>query len=138
MALSRNKLYSILFIACFAGYTWLYFCVSSEQAIYKPIEVCLVKHFTNIPCPSCGATRSILTLTKGNLTEAFSINPMGFLVVFIMLLAPLWIIVDIAAKKNTLFTFYQKTETYLKRPQLAIPLVIIVFINWIWNITKGL
>jgi len=55
-----------------------------------------------------------------------------------MLLAPLWIIVDIAAKKNTLFTFYQKTETYLKRPQLAIPLVIIVIINWIWNITKGL
>ena len=33
---------------------------------------------------------------------------------------------------------FLETETYLKRPQLAIPLVIIVIINWIWNITKGL
>jgi hypothetical protein len=138
MALSRNKLYSIMFIACFAGYIWLYFGLSHEQSKDKPLEVCLVKHFTNIPCPSCGSTRSVLSLIKGNFNEAFSINPMGFLIAFIMFLSPLWIIVDVSAKRNTLFTFYQKIETYLKKPQLAIPLVLIVIINWIWNITKGL
>jgi hypothetical protein len=127
-----------LFTACLAGYTWLYFSITKNITENKSVEICFIKHLTNIPCPSCGATRSILTLTKGNLTEAFNINPMGFLIAFIMLLAPLWIIVDITAKKNTLFAFYQKTESYLKRPQLAIPLVIIVIINWIWNITKGL
>ena len=127
-----------MIIACIAGYIWLYFGLSHEYSVGKPIEVCLVKHFTNIPCPSCGSTRSILSLTKGNFIEAFSINPLGFLIAIIMFLSPLWIIADIAAKKNTLFNFYKKTETYLKRPQFAIPLILLVIINWIWNITKGL
>ena len=138
MALGRNKLYSIMFIACFAGYIWVYFGLSSEQSMSKPIEVCLVKHFTNIPCPSCGSTRSILSLTKGDFNEAFSINPLGLLIVMIMFLSPPWIIADIVAKRNTLFYFYQKTETYLKRPQFAIPLILLVITNWIWNIKKGL
>lgn len=136
--LSRNKLYSIMFIACFAGYIWLYFGLLYEHAISKPVQVCLIKHFTNIPCPSCGSTRSILSLTKGNFTEAFSINPMGILAAVIMLLLPIWIIADMINKKNTLFNFYQKTEIYLRKPQFAIPLVVLVIINWIWNITKGL
>ena len=127
-----------MIIACVAGYIWLYIGITNEQSVFKPVEVCFIKHFTNIPCPSCGSTRAILSLTKGNFNEAFNINPMGFLVAFIMLFTPLWILVDVVAKKNTLFTFYQKMDTYLKRPKIAIPLLIIVVINWIWNINKGL
>jgi len=138
MILSRNKLYSILSIACIAGYIWLYIGYKAEKNMIKPIEVCLVKQFINIPCPSCGSTRSILSLIRGDFNEALSLNPMGFLIVFILLLTPLWIITDLNTKGNTLYTVYQKTETHLKRPQFAIPLVLIVIVNWIWNITKGL
>jgi hypothetical protein len=138
MALNRNKLYLIIFSACLVGYIWLYFGILNEQTISKPIEVCLVKHITNIPCPSCGSTRSVLSLTKGNFIKAFTINPLGILIVIIMFLSPIWIITDFATKRNTLFYVYQKTETYLKRPQFAIPLILLVLINWIWNITKGL
>lgn len=127
-----------MIIACITGYIWLYLGLSNEQSMGKPIEVCLIKRFTNIPCPSCGSTRSILSLTKGNFNEAFSINPMGFLIALIMFLSPLWIIADIAIKKNTLFNFYQRLETHLKRVRFAIPLLLIVIVNWIWNITKGL
>ncbi len=138
MALERNKLYSLVFIACLAGYVWLYFGISKNLTENKSVEVCLVKHATNIPCPSCGSTRAIISLTKGDVVEALSINPMGFIVAIIMLLAPLWIITDIANRSNSLFVFYQKTEAFLKRPKYAIPLVLLVIINWIWNIAKGL
>ena len=138
MVLSRNKLYSILIIACAAGYIWVCFNMLNNQSVLEPVEVCFIKHFTNIPCPSCGSTRAILSLTKGNFNDAVRINPMGLLVAFIMLFSPLWILLDVVAKKNTLFTFYQKIDTYLKRPKIAIPLIIIVIINWIWNINKGL
>ena len=137
MNLSRNKLYALLFTAFIAGYIWLFIGLSQQYATSKT-EVCFIKNITNIPCPSCGSTRSILSLIKGDFIEAFYINPMGFLIAFILFLAPIWIIVDIIAKRNSFFHFYQRVETYLKRPQLAIPLVIIVIINWIWNITKGL
>ena len=100
--------------------------------------MCLIKHITNIPCPSCGSTRSIVSLTNGNFIEALLINPMGLIVAVIMSLAPLWILIDIATRRKILFEFYRKIETYLKRPQYSIPLILLVIINWIWNITKGL
>ena len=134
MTLNRNNLYSILFISCIAGYIWLYFSLTNREAF----NVCLIKHFTNIPCPSCGSTRSIVLLTNGNFNEALLINPIGLIVAVIMSLAPLWILTDIATRRKTLFEFFQKIETYLKRPQYSIPLILLVIINWIWNITKGL
>jgi hypothetical protein len=63
---------------------------------------------------------------------------MGLIVAVIMSLTPLWTLIDIATRRKTLFEFYQKIETYLKRPQYSIPLILLVIINWIWNITKGL
>ena len=138
MTRNRNKLYSILLIACVAGYIWLYFSTKNDFSDNKLVAVCLIKHATNIPCPSCGSTRSVILLTKGDFLEALHLNPIGYLVAIIMLTAPVWIIVDIILRSNSLFNLYQKIELYLKKPKYAIPLILIVIINWIWNITKGL
>ncbi|MBK8640768.1 MAG: DUF2752 domain-containing protein [Saprospiraceae bacterium] len=138
MLLDRNKLYSILLIACVAGYIWLYYSITSNVTENKSVEVCLIKHATNIPCPSCGSTRSIISLTKGNFVEAFDLNPIGYLVALIMLISPVWIISDVIFKKNSLFKCYQIIENHLKKPKYAIPLILLVIINWFWNITKGL
>ncbi len=138
MKLNRNRLYAIMLMACIAGYIWLYFSLTSTNTGNNLPEVCLIKHATNLPCPSCGSTRSVVLLTKGNFTDALSINPLGYLVAIIMLITPLWITIDIITKKNTFFGFYKTIEIYLKRPQYAIPLILLVLINWIWNITKGL
>lgn len=138
MSLNRNKLYLLICIACLAGYVWLYFGLTNDYIQFKSLQVCPIKHITNIPCPSCGSTRSVILLTQGNFIQAFRINPIGYIIAFIMLLTPIWITLDIAFKRKTFFVFYKKIETYLKRPQYAIPLILLVIINWIWNITKGL
>jgi hypothetical protein len=138
MSIHRNKLYLLIFIAFIAGYVWLYFGLTNDYTKSKLIEVCPIKHITNIPCPSCGSTRSVILLTKGNLVGAFRTNPFGYIIAIIMLLTPLWITFDIVFKRKTFFEFYKKIESYLKRPQFAIPLILLVIINWIWNITKGL
>jgi hypothetical protein len=75
-------------------------------------------------------------LTKGDFIGALKFNPIGYLVAIIMLIAPIWIIADTIKGTKTLFNFYIKTETYLKRPKIAITLILLVIINWIWNITK--
>ena len=100
--------------------------------------VVVIKYATNIPCPSCGTTRSMISLIKGNFIEALNLNPIGYLVTLIMLVVPIWIIADIIKSTRTLFNFYLKTETFLKKSKIAIPLIILVIINWIWNISKGL
>lgn len=138
MTLNRKKLYTILLIACSAGYVWLYFSITKNITENKSVEVCLIKHLTNIPCPSCGSTRSVISLTKGDFIGALNFNPIGYLIAIIMIIAPIWILVDTIKRTKTLFDFYLKIETYLKRPNIAIPFILLVIINWIWNITKGL
>ncbi len=103
MALNSNRLYSIIFIACIAGYIWLFFSLNSNKTKNETFEVCLIKQSINLPCPSCGSTRSIIAITKGNFVEALKFNPLGFIVAVIIILAPICFVFDIATKKETLF-----------------------------------
>lgn len=137
MVLSRNKLYLLLFIACLAGYIWLFF-VTSNATNNISVEVCVIKHLTSVPCPSCGSTRSVISLSNGDFREALIFNPLGYLVAVIMVVTPIWIVLDLATKKKTLFDFYKKLEIQLKKPRIAIPLVLLLIFNWIWNIVKEL
>lgn len=137
MSLTRNKLYLLLFISCCLGYIWLYVNLTGPGG-QSSFDLCLVKHVTNIPCPSCGATRSVLSIMKGQMEKAFMINPLGFVVAIIMLLSPIWIITDWLRKENTLFNTYQKIEVILRKPLFAVPAILLVIINWLWNISKGL
>jgi hypothetical protein len=137
VTIKRNNLYALIFFACLAGYIWLFYNINNN-AENKIISFCVIKHFTNLPCPSCGSTRSVISILKGNFYDALIINPLGYLVVIIMLVSPIWITIDIMFKKNTLLKFYQNIEYKLKNPFYAFPLLLLIVLNWIWNITKAL
>jgi hypothetical protein len=66
------------------------------------------------------------------------LNPFGIVVAVIMVAIPAWVVTDIALKKDTFFSWYKKTETAIRRPWPAIILVLLVVLNWIWNIYKHL
>ena len=55
-----------------------------------------------------------------------------------MLITPIWALTDIIKKKQTLFDFYLKIEKYIGNPNIAIPLILLIITNWIWNIVKEL
>lgn len=138
MSLGKIKLYYLILIACLAGYVWLY--ISYTWATYgnNHIGVCLIKHVTNVPCPSCGTTRSVISLSHGNFIEALSINPLGYFIGLIMTISPLWIIMDIFLRKDTFYNAYQRMEALFKRPMVIAVFSITILINWVWNIMKGL
>ena len=138
MSIGRNNLYMLVLIACVAGYLWLAFNIHQETNKVDGVEACLFKRFTNLPCPSCGSTRAILLLTNGNLANALYANPVGFILAFILIVTPFWIIADFIGRKDSFFRLYQRMEKILNKPQYAIPLLLLVVINWIWNISKGL
>jgi hypothetical protein len=119
-----------------AGYIWLFLNFKTNNS--NEIGICIFKHVTTIPCPSCGSTRSILSLMHGQFLEAIYWNPIGLLLVIIIIASPIWIIFDFAFKKNTLFLFYKKIETILSQKRIAIPAILLILTNWIWNIYKGL
>jgi len=134
MLTNRNRLYILVLVACMIGYIWVFFSTS----VNAEVGVCLVKHVTNIPCPSCGSTRSVLSLLEGKVYESILINPIGILLVGIMILSPIWIFRDLLTKSNSFFSFYKRTELFFQQWKVAIPAIFLVLSNWIWNIFKDL
>ena len=137
--MQKNKLYLFIFLACFVGYGWLYFSLQHQQQIQNnEFSVCLVKNATNIPCPSCGTTRAVMEISKGEISQSILLNPFGIIVALIMLVCPIWIAYDFLSKKDSFYQFYNKSEEILRRKKVYIPLLILVLLNWIWNINKNL
>ncbi|WP_395045095.1 DUF2752 domain-containing protein [Flavobacterium sp.] len=131
-----NKLYSILLIATIAGYSYLFYKINHSESSH--LSVCIIKNVTGYACPSCGTTRAVQLLLQGKLLESLLLNPFGIIVAILMLLVPFWITFDIITKKETFFNFYKKTETVIRKKPIAIVLIILVLLNWIWNIYKQL
>jgi hypothetical protein len=48
-----------------------------------PIPLCPSMIFSDIPCPTCGITRSMWSIFHGDWVRAFRFNPLGFLAVFL-------------------------------------------------------
>ena len=75
---------------------------------------------------------------KGDIQSALFWNPFGIILMTILVVSPFWIIYDVVSGNSTLLNAYIKTELFLKRKWIAIPAILLVLMNWIWNITKGL
>ncbi len=136
--MARNKLYAILSMACAAGYIWLMLTYHRTFSLALEPGVCLFKRVTGVPCPSCGSTRSVLSILKGDFLAGILLNPFGIIIVLILLVFPVWIIYDVLSRRDTLFNAYNRTELFLKRKWIAIPAILLVLLNWIWNIAKSL
>lgn len=92
-----------------------------------------------MPCPSCGITRAILLFINGNVGEALWVNPLGVLLFPLLVLIPVWIIYDMVLKKNSFATAYRRAEQHVSTKKgIYLPLIAIIIMNWIWNITKGI
>lgn len=124
--------------ACISGYVWLAYHIWSDITSSESAGVCLIKNVLHIPCPSCGVTRSVLLLLQGDIYAALMINPLGILISIGMLILPAGIITDLLTGRTYLHTAYQYSEKLLRRKYIAFPLILLVLLNWIWNITKDI
>jgi hypothetical protein len=109
--------------------------------VNSPIElgsVCLIKNTTGIPCPSCGATRSVVEVINLNLGNAFLLNPLGFLITALLLITPSWIIYDVITKNDSLYTFYVSKINISQPFYMKLLFVAAIMINWLWNIIKAI
>ncbi len=137
--MSRSRLYTVVMLACAVGSTWLWIqSASLLPALTGDNSTCLIKSISGVPCPSCGTTRSILELLDGHFITSLQWNPMGLIVLLIMVISPVWILIDLLFKKESFLRFYGRAENQLKSKWIAIPAIGLVIINWIWNICKGL
>ena len=133
--MSRNKLYWLLLIACFSGFIYLLYHLQDSENTH--FGVCIIKKVTGFPCPSCGTTRAVQLLLQGNVLASLQMNPFGILVAVIMAIVPLWIALDLIFKRDTFYQSYKKMEATVRIKGIAAILILLVILNWIWNIYKN-
>jgi hypothetical protein len=98
-----------------------------------PRVICPFRHLTGIPCVTCGGTRALLALTRGDVNTAFHWNP-------------LVAAVSIAA---LIFLLYAAVVTALRAPRLRVRLAerdrtlfratawTAIASNWVFLILQG-
>jgi uncharacterized protein with PQ loop repeat len=136
-----NQVYLLFTVLILAGYGWVGFHLFQPEPKLQGstmVATCMFKSVTGISCPACGTTRSVVHLAHGDVQEAAWINPFGFIAVLFLLLIPCWLIYDLLTKQRTLFTSYVRAEEIIKtKTWVYVPMIVIVLINWVWNISKN-
>jgi hypothetical protein len=137
--MTPKKLYWIISLMTLGSFVWIGYHLIHAESLYSSSTLCLFKNVTGIPCPSCGVTRSVFMVIQGEWMQALMLNPLGFIALLFLVVSPGWMIADFILKKESLFQSYLKTEQLIRNnKRIYIPLIALVAINWIWNITKGL
>jgi hypothetical protein len=96
--------------------------------------ICLFRKVTGIPCPSCGTVHSVFLITRGEFLPALRENPLGYAGVLMMVILPLWIAADLALAKNSFYNCYVRTESWIKRRYIAVPLIVMILAIWTWKL----
>ncbi len=98
------------------------------------IPTCLFKGLSGIPCPTCGATRSIVRLSYGDLRGSLSANPA---VSLLFLLALLFFIYRLIA----LILDLPRVEFFLTdrgKSRIRAAAIMLVLVNWIYLVVAGI
>jgi hypothetical protein len=134
--LVERHLEVILLVVFLAVSVWLLIASSLQEA---GVTFCFFKTATTMPCPSCGTSRSALAMLNGSFLQSLTLNPLGTLIILVMIILTPWIIFDLITGR---YTLKQKMDSVLARGSKVksglIIFVAFMLLNWLWNILKGL
>jgi len=137
-----KKTYILLAILSMAGYAWLGWNLVEDSSAPTACPVngaCLFKAVTHLPCPSCGTTRALVLLMEGEVRGSLLVNPFGAVLGLMLIIVPIWILLDTIRKSNGFFRCYSLAERVLATNKwISASAIAVVLLNWFWNISKGL
>lgn len=133
--MNSKKIYILLTGLTFLGY--MYILASFVGLFTEDIQGCLFHRVTGIPCPSCGSTRGMKELIKGNYSEAFAMNALCYVQALFLLLYPLLLLADLVLKKRWVCQSYVWTIRMINQPFITTVLILFILINWIYLILEG-
>ena len=90
------------------------------------VELCLFKRLTGYPCPTCGSTRGVLHMLRGDVPAAWTFNPLLFTVLAV---AAALLVVRVA--------FGRAVRVHLTRAEQRLAWIVgiaLVLLNWAYVI----
>lgn len=72
----------------------------ADPAPALPSTLCVFRQLTDVPCPTCGATRAVLAAGSGDMLSALRFNPLA---VAVGALALIWIVLRVGFGRALVF-----------------------------------
>ena len=94
---------------------------------------CIFKRITHLPCLTCGMGRCTMHLSHLQIIDALIMNPLVFLVIFVILLWGGWSLISLITKSRRIKIEFTRTE----RRIVIFSVIMLVIINWIYLILMG-
>ena len=133
----KNKLYLLILAFALVGYSWIILNHYLFKMNKPTLNVCLFRKVTGIPCPSCGITHAVLSITKGNFRQALDENILGFPAALMLVIFPGWILIDLVRKKESFYRSYFWMESFLRKKWVAWSALAFLLANWGWNLYRN-
>ena len=95
---------------------------------------CIFRRLTGVPCWGCGTVSVMQLLMHGKVIDALMLNPLSVVACFMVVAGMVIWWVDYFRHTHVLSSLSRKKL----HPLIIVALVVIVLLNWIWNIQKGL
>lgn len=122
--------YTLSAAGCLGGWLWTIGSMTSAgQGVWKG---CLFKMLLHVPCPSCGATRAVMAVFRGDVAGAFCLNPLGLLLAAGLVVLPVWLLADLLRRRATLYRLFMRMDTLLQRRRAFVVFSCVVLVNWAW------
>jgi len=97
------------------------------------LPVCGFKTITGLPCPTCGITRTIIALSRGDVSRGVFMNPLAAILCAVGLLYLVYAAIVLALRLPR----FRPTVTSIGARRLRIAACTALAVNWIWLIATG-
>ncbi|APB32402.1 hypothetical protein GlitD10_0101 [Gloeomargarita lithophora Alchichica-D10] len=81
-----------------------------NQGLHIPGLICPLYHFTGVPCPSCGLTRSFMAMARGDVLRAVQFHAFGPLLYGVFLLLGLHIMWELILNRAITIPYWRWLE----------------------------
>lgn len=97
------------------------------------LPLCTFKILTGLPCPTCGLTRTVIALSRGDVSRALFMNPLAAVGAVVALVYLVYAAAVLAFRLPRL----RPLVTPLDARILRVAAVTLFALNWIWLIATG-
>jgi len=94
---------------------------------------CVFKTITGLPCPTCGVTRTVIALSRGDLERGLFMNPLAAIACGVGLLYLLYAAAVLALRLPR----FRPTLSAPGAGRLRLAAVALLAVNWAWLIATG-
>lgn len=94
---------------------------------------CAFKTITGLPCPTCGVTRTVIALSRGDIARGVAMNPLAALACVVGAVYLLYAAAVLIFRLPRL----RPTLTAIDARLLRIAAVTALAVNWLWLIADG-